>query len=657
MAAKAFIANPTKFLKSATVDVLENMLRSASKAYYNTSTTEMSDHLFDMAKDRLEELDPTNPFLSEVGAEIGAEAAETSTKVDLPYWMGSLDKVRDSDKGIAKWTHDYPGEVVISDKLDGNSGMLVYNKSSISLYTRGNGFKGQNISHMLALGLNVPGWRQGGEQVAVRGELIISKAKWNPAFGANPRNVLAGILHTKAPDPKMVALVDFVVYELLHPKLPHVEALEFMKAAGFNVVHYKFLDANSAAAMNTEVLSRELLQRRVESPYEIDGIVVSHNAVHKTIKGKNPKYAFAFKTVLTHEEAEVIVSHVEWNISKDGYLKPIVHFGTVALNGVNISKATGFNAAFIESKRIGPGACVVIIRSGDVIPFITRVTTPSQPQLPSFEEFGEYEWTDKHVDIRVKLKTGETTKEQTVKILEHFAKTMEIKFVSSGTLKKFVEQGGITTSAALLHMTRTDIMKIDGFKEASATKVYNSLQETLSSGGCVEFMTASGLFGRGFGSRKIEAVLAVCPEILAGGTPTVEKVAGVVGVGPATAKAFVAALPAYFEFLKEIGVKRCATPKKSPVNVSPHTPHMPHKSPSKTVHLHPLHGMAIVFTGFRNSDWEKVIKAAGGKTSTSISKSTNLVVATNPTDTSTKLTKARELGVRIISKDEFEKML
>jgi len=106
-------------------------------------------------------------------------------------------------------------------------------------------------------------------------------------------------------------------------------------------------------------------------------IVVRDNQHHSIISGKNPKYSFAFKTILTHEEAEVIVSHVEWNISKDGFLKPTVYFNPIHIGGVKIQKATGFNASFIQSNTIGPGSHIVIIRSGDVIPYIVRTLSPS----------------------------------------------------------------------------------------------------------------------------------------------------------------------------------------------------------------------------------------------------------------------------------------
>jgi len=125
-------ANPQQALKDLKTDEIVAILQAASDAYYNSETSVISDDLYDIAKEYLEIHVPNHPFLKEVGAPIKGE------KVDLPYWMGSMNKIRDDEKSIVKWMNDYPGDVVISDKLDGNSGMLVITPSTKTLYSRGN---------------------------------------------------------------------------------------------------------------------------------------------------------------------------------------------------------------------------------------------------------------------------------------------------------------------------------------------------------------------------------------------------------------------------------------------------------------------------------------------------------------------------------------
>ena len=153
-------------------------------------------------KDYLEKKDPKNPILKEIGAVAPGE------KVDLPYWMGSLDKIREDEKVLNNWKTKYPGDVIISDKLDGNSALLVINKKGAKMYSRGDGFKGQDISHLISLIKGIPTSTK--EEYAIRGELIISKENWSShGKGANARNAVAGLMHSKVPDPELVKYVDF----------------------------------------------------------------------------------------------------------------------------------------------------------------------------------------------------------------------------------------------------------------------------------------------------------------------------------------------------------------------------------------------------------------------------------------------------------------
>jgi NAD-dependent DNA ligase len=623
--AKEYVANPDGFLKSVGADDLANMLRAASEAYYNTSRPLMTDTLFDLAEAHLRRVAPKHPVLKEIGA------IEAGQKVVLPHWMGSLDKIRDDQKALDKWLSTYKKDdgFVISDKLDGNSGMFVCTRGKCALYTRGDGHKGQDISFLLSSGLDIPIPKI---DIAVRGELIISKANWKPELGANARNTVAGILHTKNPAPGLLRRVDFVAYELIHPKMPVAEAMHFLQEHGFKVVHHQ-----TVHDFNMPSLSDILVARRQASPYEVDGIVVAANGVYKSVKGNNPKHAFAFKSMLTHNEAEVTVLRVEWNVSKDGYIKPTVHFPPVSLNGVKIQKATGFNAGFIRDNKIGAGAKVVIIRSGDVIPHIVRVLEPAASGNPEFPDV-VFKWTESGVDIVVDKADNVDV---IVRQLEHFAKSMEIKHVSVGTIKKLVEHGGVRSIPDLLNMKLTDIRSIEGFAAVSAQRVYDSLQAVKQKGACADLMAASNIFGRGVGKKKIEAIVEAIPGILKKEKPAVEAVAGVSGIGAKTAATFCEALPAFFNMITDANIKVCATKSPSP-------------AATKTENKTSFNGMNIVFTGFRNAEWEKEVKARGGKVVTAVSKTTALVVAADPTEKSGKLDRARELGIRIVSKAAFE---
>jgi NAD-dependent DNA ligase len=641
----------TKAKKNA--DELAALLEEANEAYRNTNAPLLSDDIYDIAEDHLRKIAPKHPFLQRVGA------LEHGDKVKLPYWMGSLDKIKDDgEKAIAKFTKAYPGSYVVSHKLDGNSGMLVYSPGQPTrLYSRGDGKEGQDLTGMLRyvkLPHNAVGEK---ENVAVRGELIISRQNWSAIAdkGANARNVVAGAMHAKHPDPDIAKRIDFVAYELLHPKMPFGEGLTYLERAGFNVVWHDDVDDDN---LTVENLSKILVREREDAEYEIDGIVLMHDDVHKQPSGKNPKYAFAFKSILTQEEAEVTVSGVEWRISKDGAIKPTVVFPAVSLGGATIQRATGNNAAFIEKNKIGVGARIVIIRSGDVIPKIIRVTRPapgghSMPEIP-------FEWNSTHVDVMVvndkDKDNGVMSAEQKLRNLEHFAKTLSIKHVAVGTLKKLADAGHDSV-AALLKLSVEDVAGLEGFQTTSATNVVAGLQKTKRDATCMEWMVASNIFGRGLGSRKIAAITRELPQILAGTTPTLAELTQIEGVGEATANAFLAGLSAFHQFMRDIGVPCRATGMAAADAAGPsQNRDKKDKKPNKKA-VAAFAGAVLVFTGFRNKEWEQAVEAAGGKVSSAISGKTTLVVAADPDESSTKLNKARDLGIKIISKQEFSGML
>lgn len=631
---KALAANPAKELASLDIQDHARLLDVASDAYYNTSTPLVADDLFDMIKDTLAKRDPTNPSLKRVGAPARGD------KVALPYWMGSMDKIRDDPKQLAKWQSKYEGRYVVSDKLDGNSAMIVNGSDGVlRMYSRGDGEMGQDITHLLSAIRGIPTKTSIPASMAVRGELIISRENWQRIrhLGANARNVVAGTMNAKHPNPEITSVIDFVAYEMVKPKsLPPSGSLESLESIGFFVTYHEVI---TPANLTTDKLSEILIRRRRDSPYECDGIVVEHDAIHKTIKGKNPAHAFAFKSILTHDEAEVIVQQVEWNVSKDGYMKPTVIFDPVTIEGAQIRRATGFNAAFIEKNIIGPGSRIVIIRSGDVIPHIIKVLSSSTSGKPSMPT-DKYVWSDTHVDIMID--GSAPSDEMELKRMEHFVSTLDIKNVAGGTLKRLYD-AGFNTIPKLMAITTRDVLQIEGFKEASAQRIVEGFQKAKSSH-CADLMVASNVFGRGLGKKKIALFIDAVPSILEGTTPTLEQLTSIKGLGPTTAQSFLESLPPFFKFMKDIGV--------------PCRPRTPAHAPGPSISTSSAFAnKTVVFTGFRNAEWEQQIIAAGGKVTGSISKNTNLVVAADPSDDSTKLKKARDLNIRIISRSEFEKML
>ena len=617
----SLIEDPINYLKTLSDDKIAEILRKASYEYYK-GTPIMSDDIFDIVKDYFQKKNPKHPVLKEIGAPTYGD------KVDLPFWMGSLDKIRDNESSLSKWKAKYPGKCVVSEKLDGNSALLVVKDGRYKLYSRGDGNKGQDISHLLPLIQGIP--KSLPDSIAVRGELIIKKIDWlSKGKGANARNAVAGVMHSKKPDPILSSITRFVAYEQLYPRIKMSDSLNALEEYKFKVVKSKIFNTSD---LTMDSLSEYLVKRREKSLYDIDGIVIYHDGEHVAVKGKNPDYAFAFKSLLTHEEAEVVIKEVQWNVSKDGYIKPILIFDPVTIGGVSIQKATGFNAVFIEKNVVGPGSRITIIRSGDVIPHVHKILSKSASEKPSFPK--EYVWNDTHVDILIKDKALDSN--VMVKRLVYFTKVLEMKGVGPGIVER-LHSNGINTFKKFINVTVDDLLKMEGFQKKSAEKVVNEIQESVKKADCLTFMTASNLFGRSIAEKKLKLILEVFPEIPNGYKPTESELSKVSGIGEITAKQFLEGLPLFFEFMKELN-KEC---KKVEVV---------EKVVGKS-----LEGLVVVFTGVRDKELEALIEAKGGKVGSSVSSKTKILVAKDPSDDSSKIKSAKELGIPVVTIDTFKK--
>lgn len=625
--------DPIVVLKTLSEDDIATIIQKANDSYYNKNTPLFSDNTFDIIKEYLESINPHHPILKNVGAVVKGD------KVKLPYYMGSLDKIKSDQKELDKFKKSYYDFYVISDKLDGNSALLEYSKTmDPKLFTRGDGVYGQDISYLIPFINNISKITINND-VAIRGELIISKCDFEKVKdkGANPRNMVAGIVNSKKPDMDLVKYLRFVAYELIEPKLTPEKQLAYLNRLGFTVVYHETLNKEE---LTLEELSKILLKRRDNSEYDVDGIVVYHNELHNRISKENPKYAFAFKSTLTMEKAEVIVTSVEWNMSKDGYLIPVVIFNPISLNGVTIKRAHGFNGKFINDNKIGPGSKIVIMRSGDVIPYITDILTPSETghaQMPTVK----FSWSKTGVDIiAINEDLGTEVKDELAfKNIEYFFNKIDVKGLSSGNIKKLFESG-LTTVKDILYVTKEQLLKVEGFKVKMAEKIFDAINERKKELDCLTVMDASNIFGRGIGSKKLELIMEKYPQVNTKRyIPTLVELTTIKGVEQTTAKKIIENLPRYFEFIDKNNIKCKLTDDSSSAD---------------EIDID-FKGMKFVFTGFRNAELEKLIKNHNGSVSTSISKNTSLLIRKDTEEESTKITKAKELNIKIITLSEFIK--
>ena len=663
---EAINTDPQGFIKKNKKKDIIALLIAADEAFFNGTESLLKDDIYDIIKDYIRKKYPKDPYLKRVGADV-------DNKVLLPYYMGSQNKIKDSEEEITKYKKQFKGPYIISDKLDGVSCLIVYkrkegaagvagikNNFDIKLYTRGNGTYGQDISHLLTYINGFPELSNiVGDYLAIRGELIISKDNWEKLRaqgenGANPRNTVSGAINSKTLNKKVLNAIDFVCYTLISPVDPKIKnGLEVIKKMKFLVVNHIIVND-----INLDILS-ENLQKSRNNDYIIDGIVIADIGKHYDIeKDKNPTHSFAFKSIHTLEQVEVIVKEVEWNVSKDKYMKPIVKFDEIILDDVKIKQATGFNAGFIEKNVIGPGSRIIIIRSGNVIPHINSVLSKAangKPSMPGTEGVN-YKWNDTHVDI-IMIDDGNKNSQYDIKNIIYFMKTIEIDYMGPGNIEK-IYNGGYDTINKIINIKKEELLKIDGFKDKSAENIIGALKK-IKDVDCNVLMDASNIMGRGFGSKKIKSITDVHPEII-DNTKTgrnkalklkVEELTKINGIAKISAELFIENLPKYYEFYDSLGFKcnkgvlaMAAAANAAPENIK------------INININ-LKDKTFIFSGFRNKEYEKAIVDNGGKVTTAISKNTSYLVVKDKTDNTAKIIKARELGIKILNIEDFAALM
>jgi NAD-dependent DNA ligase len=608
---------------------LATILDEAQKAYYNDSENVlMTDNEFDIIKEYMEKKYPKNKILEQIGAPI-----QEKNKVSLPYNMPSMDKIKPDTTALTKWKAKYSGPYVLSAKLDGISAMYSSENNEQKLYTRGNGKVGQDISHLIPY-LRLPNTKD----ITIRGELIMKKTTFLEKYASefsNSRNLVAGIVNQKKIEADKFKDVDFVAYEVIKPTLKPSEQMTFLGKENVDEV----INETKTSIDNT-LLSTILVDWRKNYEYTIDGVIVTNDEIYDRTD-KNPEHGFAFKMVLSDQLAEAKVLNVLWSPSKDGYLKPRIQIEPVVLGGAKIEYATAFNAAFVEENKLGIGALVKLVRSGDVIPHIMAVIEPAEKaKMPDVA----YKWNDTHVDIIMDdAEQDETVKEKNI---VGFFKGLEVDGLGPGNVKKIMK-AGYDTVPKIIAMSEEDYLKVDGFKKKMAEKVFNSIHNKIAAAPLAKIMAVSNIFGRGFGERRIEPILANYPDMLKNTTTSsdedkIQQIKSIRGMEKKTAERFVKNLPKFLEFITVAkletklndGSKEDAQPKDD---------------------SHPLYDKSIIITGFRNKELSAELKRVGARESCAVSKNTfAVIVKSNDEEETGKVGAAKQKNIPIYTIEEFK---
>ena len=619
-----FLKNPYDFILNIKKPDLVKIIKLANNQYYNDGNPLLTDHQYDLLIDKLKKLDPNNKLLSQIGCKI-----HSKNKVKLPFHMGSMDKIKPDGESISKWMKTYDNSYVVSDKLDGTSALLVYKNKEINLYTRGDGKQGTDISSMLSFINFIPDIKS---DIVVRGELLISKKtfKKNGKGYVNSRAMVNGLVNKKQISSDEIKLIDFVAYELIEPYYNVEKQMSILKKEKFNVVNHICL-----VDLSEDYLSEFLKERKTKGEYDIDGLIITHNGKHKRNTSGNPKYSFAFKDLLEDQIVETEVLDVEWNISKDGLIKPRVNVKPVIIDGVSINYVTGHNAKNIKDNGIGKGAKIKLTRAGEVIPYILEVIKKVKPSEPKVK----FKWNSTKVDYLIDEKNNkEVNKKLLVKNMTYFVKKMSIANLDESLISKLVDNG-IDSISKLIKISINDLLKLEGFKDKLANKIYENINNGISNVDLSVVMTASNIFGHGLGDKKLKTIVLNIPNIMDlkfTKSSLKERIKGIDGFEEKTALQFVENFDKFKQFMKsnpKIKVKKISKGKKGGK----------------------FSNMSFVFTGFRDKNLEELIQNEGGDIKSVVSSNTSFVITNDKESNSSKITKANDLNIKILSLEEFKK--
>ena len=403
--------------------------------------------------------------------------------------------------------------------------------------------------------------------------------------------------------------------------------------------------------MKVEDLTDEFLSElfyKWNEEFELDGVIIDVNdpdeveRLGRDTKG-NPHFARAYKHPLFCDILETKITEIEWNLSKQGLLKPVVHIEPIKLNGATTRRVTGNNARFIVNMGIAVGETVKVMRSGMVIPKIIEVggvVVPDADDKKAIKEAAklrahidvnlpthcyscgeEYVWNENKVDLCC---VNPDCPEQQLERVIAFFDVMGVDNMGAGNVTAFFD-AGYDTIRKILNMTQDDMIAIDRFGKRKATSVFNSIQKGMNNVALPKVQHASGFF-RGLGSRKLALVEGMENSSL-------DDLSKISGFAKKSAESYLLGLPKFNDFFAGLPIRLVV--KKVPTSDK-------------------YKDQVIVFSGIRNSAWEEAIEDGSGKVGSSVSKKTTLLVVAELGSGTSKEVKADSLGIPVIDAKTFE---
>lgn len=635
--------------------------------YYVLDDPTIEDDEYDRLMRRIKEIEAENPEIvseSSPTQHVGGYAINTFEKVTHEVQMGSLQDVfsegelYEFDERVKKAV----GKAVycVEPKIDGLSVSLEY-KDGVFVRgsTRGDGFVGEDITKNLKTIKSIPMvLSEKIPFIEVRGEVYMPKADFEKLVrkqlendeqpAKNPRNAAAGSLRQK--DSRVTASrgLDIFVFNLQRIEgrelTCHSESLDYMKSLGFNVIDgYKTFDNIEDAVSRI----MEIGENRQSYSYDIDGAVIKvdnfelRNELGST--AKVPKWAVAFK--YPPEEKETKLLDIEINVGRTGALTPVAVFEPVWLAGTTVSRAVLHNQDYIDSKDIRIGDIIAVRKAGDIIPEVVRSVSHAENSEPFVIPHicpvchGKAERAEDEAVIRC---VNIDCPAQLLKNIEHFASrpAMNIDGLGEAVVKQLVENRLISTVADLYSLQQQDLEMLPGFAKVSASKLIANI-ESSKANSPDRLLFALGI--KGIGQKNAQLLMKHFGSIEKLSETSPEEISAVENFGDILANNIFTALhePHMTELIERLKSYGVNTVYQSDV-----------KSDK-------LAGLTFVITGtlpdMTRDEAKTLIEQNGGKCSGSVSKKTSYVLEGE--EAGSKLTKAQQLGVTVISQQQLIEMI
>ena len=658
------------------IAILREKIEYNSRLYYECDAPEISDYEYDAMFRELCDLEAAFPELDSPTSptkRVGGRALDKFEKFTHTVRMGSLTDVFSEDElldFIDKTNATLGADTVYSvePKIDGLSVSLTYRDGELVCgATRGDGIVGEDVTENLRTVRSVPlKLREKLPYLVVRGEVYMSRAVFDehnrrraeegqPLF-ANPRNAAAGSLRQL--DPKIAAerRLDMFVFNLQEGSLyadgreclTHTESLDRLAELGFVTLPERSA-ISGAEAISAEV--RRLGEYRTEAAFDMDGAVIKVDDLESRRRigegTSTPKWAVAFK--YPPEEKETTLLSVDIQVGRTGVLTPTANLSPVRLAGTTVSRATLHNIDFIRERDIRIGDTVIVRKAGEIIPEIVASLPARRKGDETVFEMPTLCPSCSHPVVKDDDGTGAAVRcinpacpAQTARRIVHFASkgAMNIDGLGPQVVDLLIREGRIKDISDLYTLAAEDIETLDRMGRKSAENLIAAI-EASKSRGLERLLYALGV--RQVGEVAAEAIAARMRTLDACFNATAEDFASVEDIGEITAGALVSffaeeSTRALCDRLIAAGVETEAVAEK----------------PSDT-----LAGLTFVLTGtlptMTRDEASDLIKRAGGKVSGSVSKKTSFVVAGE--EAGSKLTKANELGVKVIDEATLLEML